>query len=121
MDLKSGCAFEAGLEPQTQERGCYETRCLKKFGKIKAFSTKTKTKEIFKGGSIKKIAIIPPTQKYLIIIQDTRKANNNYQYNSQPWNTIFKKTSHNHKTPSPKTKTKKKANHEKALHIQRVY
>lgn len=57
MDLKSGCAFEAGLEPQAQERGCYE------IGKIKAFSTKTKTKEIFKGGSIKKITIIPPTQK----------------------------------------------------------
>jgi len=63
MDLKSGCAFEAGLEPPTQERGCYETRCLKKFGKIKAFSTKTKTKEIFKGGSIKKITIIPPPTK----------------------------------------------------------
>jgi hypothetical protein len=61
MDLKSGCALEAGLEPQAQGGGCYETRRLRHW-ENKAFSTKTKTKEIFKGGSIKKITI-PPTTK----------------------------------------------------------
>jgi hypothetical protein len=45
---------------------------LKEVWEHKAFSTKTKTKEIFKGGSIKKITIIPPKQKYLIIIQDDK-------------------------------------------------
>jgi len=47
MDLKSGCAFEAGLEPPTQERGCYETRCLKKFGKNKSFFDQNKNKRNF--------------------------------------------------------------------------
>jgi hypothetical protein len=35
---------------------------LQEIGKTKAFSTKTKTKEIFKGGSIKKMTTIPPTK-----------------------------------------------------------
>jgi len=70
MDLKSGCAFEAGSEPQTKKDGCYETR-RQDIGKMKAFSTKTKTKEIFKGGS--KTIQYPPTtttRSYLIIIPE---------------------------------------------------
>jgi len=50
--------------------GCYETR-RQDIGKMKAFSTKTKTKEIFKGGS-KTIQYPPPTTttSYLIIIPE---------------------------------------------------
>jgi len=46
MDLKSGCAFEAGLEPQAQERGCYETRCLKNW-ENKSFFDQNKNKRNF--------------------------------------------------------------------------
>jgi len=49
---------------------------LQEIGKIKAFSTKTKTKEIFKGGS-KTITVSLHNKNYLIIIQE--KHNNNYQ------------------------------------------
>jgi hypothetical protein len=46
-------------------------------GKMKAFSTKTKTKEIFKGGS--KTIQYPPQQQYKLFNYYPRKANNNYQ------------------------------------------
>jgi hypothetical protein len=46
MDLKSGCAFEAGLEPHAQERGCYETRCLKNW-ENKSFFDQNKNKRNF--------------------------------------------------------------------------
>jgi len=71
MDLKSGCALEAGLETQAQERRVLWDQALKEIGKIKAFSTKTKTKEIFKGGS-KTITIILQQQK--LFNYYTRKA-----------------------------------------------
>jgi len=42
MDLKSGCAFEAGSEPQTQERRVLWDQAHKTLGKWKLFRPKQK-------------------------------------------------------------------------------
>jgi hypothetical protein len=69
---------------------------LQEIGKTKAFSTKTKTKEIFKGGSIKKITTIPPTK----LFNNLKKS----QINSQPWTYHIQINSLiTTRPPSPKT------------------
>jgi hypothetical protein len=96
MDFKSGCALEAGLEPPTQERGCYETRCFKKLGKQKLFRPKQKQKKFSKEVQSRKLQL-SLQQK---LFNNLKKS----QINSQPWTYHIQINSLiTTRPPSPKT------------------